>query len=146
MTSQGPFLYPNVTTVPQKSDVQSDRAGGLNKGADKAEFDRAFDRAISEQQVPGSLQDLNQVRSPLKFSAHASQRLRDRKITLDAATMGRVNDALDRAEAKGVEDTLVLTSDAALIVSVKNRTVVTAMDRNQLTGNVFTNIDGEVIV
>lgn len=145
MTSPGTFLYPNVTSVPQKSEIQSDRAGG-NKGADKAEFDRVFDRAISDQPGSGVLQDLNQVRSPLKFSAHASQRLRDRKITLDAATMGKVNEALDRAEAKGVEDTLVLTGDAALIVSVKNRTVVTAMDRNQLTGNVFTNIDGAVIV
>jgi flagellar operon protein len=60
--------------------------------------------------------------------------------------MAKVNDAIDTADAKGVEDTLVLTRDAALIVSVKNRTVVTAMDRNSLNGNVFTNIDGAVIV
>jgi flagellar operon protein len=57
-----------------------------------------------------------------------------------------VNDALDKAAAKGVEDTLVLTPEAALIVSVKNRTVITAMDRSNLNGNVFTNIDGAVIV
>jgi flagellar operon protein len=60
--------------------------------------------------------------------------------------MMKVSDAVDKADAKGVEDTLVLTKDAALIVSVKNRTIITAMDRNQLTGNVFTNIDGAVIV
>ena len=60
--------------------------------------------------------------------------------------MLKVNEALDRAAAKGVEDTLVLTSNAALIVNVPNRTVITAMDRSQMSGNVFTNIDGAVIV
>lgn len=74
------------------------------------------------------------------------QRLGDRKINLDPAMMGRMNDALDKAAAKGVEDTLVLTSDAAFIVNVKNRTVITALDRNSLNGNVFTNIDGAVVI
>lgn len=59
---------------------------------------------------------------------------------------GKVSKALDQAEAKGLDDTLVLTGDAAFIVSVKNRTIVTALDKNSLTGNVFTNIDGAVIV
>ena len=58
--------------------------------------------------------------------------------------MAKLNDAIDKADAKGVQDTLVLTKDAALIVNVKNRTVVTAMDKNNLNGNVFTNIDGAV--
>ncbi|NBU22033.1 flagellar protein, partial [bacterium] len=94
----------------------------------------------------GKSQDLGYVKAPLKFSAHATQRLKDRKIVMDSLMMSKVNDAIDKAEAKGVEDTLVLTPDAALIVSVKNRTVITAMDRSSLNGNVFTNIDGAVIV
>ena len=57
-----------------------------------------------------------------------------------------VNEAIDKADANGIDDTLVLTKDAALIVNVKNRTVITAMDRAQMTGNVFTNIDGAVII
>jgi flagellar operon protein len=57
-----------------------------------------------------------------------------------------MNDAITKADAKGVQDTLVLTDKAALIVSVPNRTVITAMDRAQLDGNVFTNIDGAVII
>jgi flagellar operon protein len=72
--------------------------------------------------------------------------MQERKIAIDPATMTRVNDAVDKAAAKGVEDTLVLTGNAALIVNVPNRTVITAMDRNSLSGNVFTNIDGAVIV
>ena len=60
--------------------------------------------------------------------------------------MAKVNDAVDKADAKGLDDALVLTKDAALIVSVRNRTVITAIDNNSLSGNVFTNIDGAVIV
>jgi flagellar operon protein len=89
---------------------------------------------------------LGQVRAPLKFSAHATQRLNERKIQLDQATLVKVNEAVDKAAAKGLEDTLILTPNSALIVNVGNRTVITAMDRGQLQGNVFTNIDGAVVI
>ncbi len=129
--SSGPIFYPNVTSLPGVGSATAPAAEQPRKpGSGESEFDQV----------------LSQVRSPLKFSAHASQRIRDRKIELDPATLMKVNQAVDQAEAKGVEDTLILTSDAALIVSVKNRTIVTAMDRGSLTGNVFTNIDGAVIV
>lgn len=142
----GDFLFPNVTSLPGQSGVgQGERAPRKQDGV-KGEFDQVLDRTLDKAAGQGLTTDLNQVKSPLKFSAHASQRLTDRKIKLDAAMMGKVNDALDKAAAKGVEETLVLTPDAALIVSVKNRTVITAMDRGSMSGNVFTNIDGAVIV
>jgi len=72
--------------------------------------------------------------------------MRDRKINLAPEVMAKINSAIDKAEAKGVEETLVLTGDAALIVSVKNRTVITALDRESMSGNIFTNIDGAVII
>lgn len=133
----GPFLYPNVTSLPGQTGVNAPDTSGRpirNKDGANGEFDQVFEKA------------LNEVKAPLKFSAHASQRLKDRKIALDPQTLAKVNDAVDKAEAKGVEDTLVLTSDAALIVSVKNRTVITALDRSSLSGNVFTNIDGAVVI
>lgn len=142
--SSGPILYPNITSLPGQSGIgQSERVPKKQDGV-KSDFDQVFDRALS---TPAEGKpDLSQVKQPLKFSSHATQRLQDRKINLDAATMAKVNDALDKADAKGVEDTLVLTKDAALIVSVKNRTVITALDRASMSGNVFTNIDGAVIV
>lgn len=141
--SNAPFLYPNVTSIPGQSGVgQSDRLQ-KPKDATPGEFDRVFEQTLGKTQAQP---DLNQVRQSLKFSAHASQRLKDRNISFDAATMAKVSDAVDRAEAKGLDDTLVLTNDAALIVSARNRTVITAMDRASLAGNVFTNIDGAVIV
>ena len=138
------FLFPNVTSLPGQSGIgQGERAPRKQEGT-KGEFDQVLGRTLEYQQ--GLTTDLNQVKAPLKFSAHASQRLMDRKINLDPAMMTKVNDAVDKAAAKGVEETLVLTPDAALIVRVKNRTVITAMDRNSMSGNVFTNIDGAVIV
>ena len=143
--SNGPILYPNVTSLPGQSGIgQAERLPKKQEGV-KGEFDQVFEKVLGNS-LPGSHQDLSQIKAPLKFSAHASQRLQDRKISLDQATMAKVSDAIDKAEAKGVEDTLVLTKDAALIVSVKNRTVITALDRNNLSGNVFTNIDGAVVV
>ena len=141
--SSGTFLYPNVPSLPGQSGIsQSDRLPKSKEGV-PGEFGKVFEKALNKTPEKP---DLDQVQQPLKFSAHASQRLKDRKITLDAATMSRVSEAVTRAEAKGLDDTLVLTNDAALIVSARNRTVITAMDRASLAGNVFTNIDGAVIV
>ena len=141
--SGGPFLYPNVTSLPgQVGPASTERSPKKQEGV-PTEFDHVFDKALETSE---QARDLSQIKAPLKFSAHASQRLRDRKIAIDPGTMAKVNDAVDKAEAKGIEETLVLTKDAALIVSVKNRTVITAMDRNSATGNVFTNIDGAVLV
>ncbi len=143
--SNGPFLYPNVTSLPGQSGVQpgADREIKKKDGV-PSEFDKVFDRTLDKVGDAGV--DLNQIKDPLKFSAHAHQRLQDRKIKIDPAMMTKINDAVDKAAAKGVEDTLVITPDAALIVSVKNRTVITAMDKGALNGNVFTNIDGAVII
>jgi flagellar operon protein len=39
-----------------------------------------------------------------------------------------------------------MSDKAALVVSIKNRTVITAVDPGSLKDNVFTNIDSAVIV
>lgn len=146
--ADSPFLYPNVTSVPGSNRINTDERLQTKKPAEKSDFDRVLDETLNLNVGDQSKlqKNLEQVKQPLKFSAHASQRLQERKISLDPATMLRVTDAIDKAEAKGIEDTLVLTGDAALIVNVKNRTVITAMDKGSLQGNVFTNIDGAVIV
>lgn len=88
----------------------------------------------------------------VKLSGHAMTRLQMRNITLSPEDMDRLRDAVDRAEAKGAREALILMSrpsrdqDLALVVSVKNRTVITAMDGEALRDNVFTNIDSAVVV
>jgi flagellar operon protein len=81
----------------------------------------------------------------LKFSRHANEMIAKRAIDITADRMGRINEAVDRATAKGARDSLILVDDLALVVSVKNRTVITAIDGPSIKGNVFTNIDSAVI-
>lgn len=82
----------------------------------------------------------------LKVSGHAQNRLNSRGIEMDEAAWDRVKGGVDRAAAKGARESLVLMDNVALVVSVKNRTVITAVDQASLKDSVFTNIDSAVIV
>ena len=82
----------------------------------------------------------------LKFSQHAQDRLRSRNITFSAADLANLEGAVTSVAQKGGKVSLVVIGDSALVVSVKNRTVVTALDRVQMRGHVFTNIDSTVII
>jgi flagellar operon protein len=81
----------------------------------------------------------------LKFSAHALQRLSDRNIQLSANDLSRLQQGVAQAAAKGSKESLVLKDNLAFVVSVKNNTVITAVDAASMKGNVFTNIDSAVI-
>ena len=81
----------------------------------------------------------------LKLSAHAKTRLQSRDIQLDGGAWERVLSGVEKAAQKGAKETLVMVDDVALVVSVKNRTVITAVDKERLKENVFTNIDSAVI-
>jgi flagellar operon protein len=83
--------------------------------------------------------------TPVTFSKHAVQRLERRQLTVDASTMQRLQDGVDRAAGKGARDAVVLVDDKAFVVSVTNRTVVTAVGKDQMKDHVFTNIDSAVI-
>ncbi len=91
---------------------------------------------------------LSQVaaRNRIGFSAHAQQRIADRNIQLSPDDLDRIADGVNRAEKKGARESLLLLRDTAFVVSVRNRTVVTAVDGNSLKDNVFTNIDSAVFV
>lgn len=82
----------------------------------------------------------------LKFSNHAVDRMQSRGIHFDQDTLARIENAVAKAAAKGAKETLLLTDQSALIVSVKNNTVVTVMDKQSLKDNVFTNIDSTVVI
>ena len=82
----------------------------------------------------------------LKFSKHAAGRLAGRNISLTKNQLERLNDGARKAEQKGIRDSLVIMDKLAFIVNVPNNTVVTAMDSTETNENVFTNINGAVIV
>jgi len=90
------------------------------------------------------LRDAQQTQS-VQFSKHALQRLERRQLDVDGTTMSRLQNGLDRAAGKGSRDAVVLVDDTAFVVSVQNRTVITAVGREQMKDHVFTNIDSAVI-
>lgn len=84
--------------------------------------------------------------SALKFSKHASMRLQSRNIELSNEQKERLETGAEKAEAKGMKESLVIVDSYSFIVNVKNKTVVTAMDQTESEENVYTNIDGAVII
>lgn len=82
----------------------------------------------------------------LKVSKHAKERLQQRNIHIDEEQWHIIGEKMNEAKQKGVRNSVVILNDAALLVSAKNHTVVTAMDREEATEKVFTNIDGTILI
>ena len=81
----------------------------------------------------------------VQFSGHALQRVRRRGIELGQGTLERLQHGVDRAAGKGARESVVFVDSTAFVVSVRNRTVITAVDRDHMKDHVFTNIDSAVI-
>jgi len=85
--------------------------------------------------------------SSIKISKHASERLKIQNINFDETTLRKLEEAVKKAEQKGLKnDVLILEGDRAYIVNIKNRVVVTVKDVSSLKDNLFTNIDGVLMI
>ena len=62
------------------------------------------------------------------------------------ADVERLKSAVNEVAEKGGRESLIMMNNSAFVVSVQNRTVITALDQASLKNNVFTNIDSAVIV
>ena len=97
-------------------------------------------------QQNGSFADIlqNKLNQDVKISKHAQLRMEMRNVSLTDAQRQKLSEAVNKADTKGIRDTLVIMDKMAFVVNVKNRTVITAVNSNELRENVFTNIDGAV--
>jgi flagellar operon protein len=110
------------------------RPGGVGKpGAP------GFDHVLS-QKLQGET-----ATEPLRWSAHARDRLAQRQISITPEVAQRLEESVAKAAAKGAKESLVLVDNLAFVVSVTNRTVITAVDQEGLRDQVFTNIDSAVL-
>ncbi|MDW7645437.1 MAG: TIGR02530 family flagellar biosynthesis protein [Desulfuromonadales bacterium] len=124
------FLYPRPILPSAPSPARpAGRTDGRTQGP-------SFDQVLQQQLEPSS---------SLRFSKHALSRMESRGIQLSPEAMNRLEEAVKTVDAKGSRDSLVLLDQTAMVVSVKNSTVVTVVDRDSLKGNVFTNIDSAII-
>nr|WP_317358328.1 TIGR02530 family flagellar biosynthesis protein [uncultured Tyzzerella sp.] len=123
------LINPNLVNKVKKSDPNN-ISNINNKQQDNKTFKQILQNKAEETNV--------------SFSKHASMRLNSRNLQLSNSQIKRVENGIKRAEEKGIKDSLVLVDNIALLVNVKNKTVVTAIDNN--VDKVYTNIDGAVIV
>ncbi len=99
----------------------------------KSSFKDIFTRKLKEQ-------------PEIKFSRHAQNRLVSRKIKVSEKELNRLKSGIEKAEDKGAKDSLIIVNGVAYVVSVENKTVITAIDNKNIKENVFTNIDSAVIM
>jgi flagellar operon protein len=125
-----PILFPNPVRPGKVERTQQPKQ--INGQVADSPFSRILDQKLPTQEI--------------KFSQHAQDRLKARNISFSATEIANLEGAVNSVAQKGGKESLVMMGDAALVVSVKNRTVVTAMDRSQMRGNVFTNIDSAVVI
>ncbi len=104
-----------------------------------------FKLKTSKTEFASELDDSLKQLTRLKFSGHAIERLADRGVRITGDKAVRLENAVDVAEKKGARDSLVLLDELAFVVSVKNRTVVTACDMQGMKEGVFTKIDSTVL-
>lgn len=103
----------------------------------------SFQEILSQKtdQVKSKLEN-----SEVKFSKHAANRLADRNIELTKQQLERLADGTKKAGEKGINESLVIVDQLAFIVNIPSNTVITAMDQTQAEDNIYTNIDGAVII
>ncbi|HOE56297.1 MAG TPA: TIGR02530 family flagellar biosynthesis protein [Bacillota bacterium] len=127
------MIFNNKPIIPigkPMSPTKPEKNRNIDKGAD---FDFVFQQELARQ-------------SGVKFSRHAIERLQVRNISLTKDDLGKISEAVNKAAEKGVKETLIIMGNSAFIANVKNKMIITAATEENLKNNVFTNIDGAVII
>ena len=91
------------------------------------------------------LQDeIKKSESDYTLSKHAADRLKEIKFT--EADMKEIGKGFKIAEEKGSKNSVMIYKDVALIASIENKTVITAIEKERAKDNIYTNIDSVVIL
>lgn len=131
-------LYSTVDFMEYSYEALKNKSGKVSKedtsfNKEKNTFNRILDREIRKEEC-------------FTISSHAAERLNSRNIDFNDDDMKKINEGINIADSKGAKQSLILYKDMALITSIKNRTVITALDKNQGEGSVITNIDSVVMI
>ncbi|MGF7185192.1 flagellar operon protein [Desulfitispora alkaliphila] len=125
------FIQPQPMT-PLHKQQNNKISNNVREQSGKSDFSQVLQQAVESKQ--------------LKFSNHAQKRLDSRNITLNDGDIAKLEAALEKASKKGARESLVLIDKNAFVLSVPNKTVITAVDESSLRENVFTNIDSAIIM
>jgi flagellar operon protein len=126
--------FNNITSQPVQPAAPSQAAAqGKKTTAGQLSFNQVLEQQLEKE-------------AGLKFSAHAQARMQSRNIELSTQDLVRLREGVAQAASKGARESLLLKDGTAFVVSIKNNTVITAVDAGSMKGNVFTNIDSALIV
>ena len=109
-----------------------------SQGSSKTNSGEDF-QSVLQKELQKSTQGLN-------FSKHALQRMSERQIEIEPQMLEHMTNAVEHAEEKGIKDALILGSQAAFIVNVPSKTIITTMNNQEMKNNIITNIDGTVLL
>lgn len=101
---------------------------------------------ISRKDFGQVLDKIKKGQGEIVFSKHALNRIENRNVKISNLELEKLKYAMDKADDKGVNEALIIVGDKAFIASIKNKTIITTLNKESIKDNVFTNIDGAVIV
>lgn len=116
-----------------KFDFNEPKNSNINKGDKKENFSDILRNQISKDES-------------FTISKHASERLEKRNISLDSEDLKKINTAVNNAAQKGCKESLILCKNVGLITNIRNRTVITAVEKNEQKETIITNIDSVIII
>lgn len=134
----------NFTSIEQ---VAGQYLNNKVSGSGSTNYGASFEEVLNKQRSIAEVLDEQKISiGQLKFSKHAGNRLAERNINLTDEQMERLENGVSKAGSKGIKESLVILDNYAFIVNTNNNTVITAMDQDYEEENIYTNIDGAVII
>ena len=135
-----------INQIPPVSQIsQITNAGALKLQSASLQLQKTAD-ATSGVQFADLLQQEAQKAQPVQFSKHAARRVQERGIDMTDNLLNDLNQAVQKARAKGARDVVIIGESGAFIVNVPNNVVVTTMSGTEMKENIFTNIDSAVLM
>ncbi len=138
----------NINSIERMAEVISKRKKqDVNASYDGPSFTEILSRQKSIDELVSERTDVKASGTgQIRFTKHADARLSQRDIRLTDEQMTRLEEGTKKASDKGIKESLVLVDDLAFIVNTDKKMVITAIDQNSSGDNIYTNIDGAVII
>ena len=137
----------NINSIERMTEAISKRKKqDVNATYNGPSFTEILSRQKSIDELIADRTEQTVVSGGIRFTKHADARLMQRNIRLTDEQMTRLEEGTRKASDKGIKESLVLVDDLAFIVNTDKKMVITAIDQNSSEDNIYTNIDGAVII